>query len=429
MNNKLRFMNSELALLAKDNYEHSDIEKISSFFERHETLKIPIKSNGLYSATSEEGQSVSGYSYTWLRDTVMITNYQVEMSRYDLAKMTMRTIRDYFGRHEHKFINIIEGSFDGSNPMDRPHVRFDGDTLKEIDQQWAHAQNDALGYALWMTFRLCNLNEYQITTLDRRIWALFPYYFKAIEYWRDRDSGHWEETRKIASSSIGVVVAALEEMKKFMLASPSERFAFADKEVSPVMLETLIIKGRFFLDSTLPNESPPDRLADGALLFLIYPLNTVSSCQAQAICESVLNSLKGNYGIKRYLGDSYWCAEYKKLLADGERTVDFSNNIEPRDSMLKPGQEAQWCIFDSIVSVIYGIRYSIGKNIIDLKQQILYFNRCLSLITSNGKCPELYYIEDSNIDQYVANDHVPLAWAQANTGVALKYMLNSINTA
>ena len=95
--------------------------------------------------------------------------------------------------------------------------------------------------------------------------------------------------------------------------------------------------------------------------------------------------------------------------------------------MLKPGQEAQWCIFDSIVSAIYGARYVLGKNTDDLKLQILYFNRCLGQITSDGKCPELYYIEDSQTGIYVANDHVPLAWAQANVGIALEYMRKSIS--
>lgn len=426
MNNILRFMNSELALLTKEDYELDDLEKIGSFLELYGTLDIPVKSNGLYSATSEEGQSVSGYTYTWLRDTVMITNYQVEMRRFDLAVKTMQTVRDYFGRHEHRFINIIEGSADSNDPMQRPHIRFNGNTLEEIDQTWAHAQNDALGYVLWMTFRLCNLNEYQITPSDRRVWALFPHYFNAIEYWHDRDSGHWEETRKVESTSIGVVVAALEEMKKFMGANPSDVFAYDDIGVSLVMLDKLIEKGRKVLNSNLPYESPPDRLADGALLFLVYPLNIVFEKQAQAIVESVLNSLKGDYGIKRYLGDSYWCAEYKKLLADNERTVDFSNNIGPRDSMLKPGQEAQWCIFDSIVSVIYGARYLLSNNADDLKLQILHFNRCLGQITSDGKCPELYYIEDSQTGKYVANDHVPLAWAQANVGIALEYMRKSL---
>ena len=37
----------------------------------------------------------------------------------------------------------------------RPHVRFDGRTLSEIgDQRWADAQNDALGYFLWLSSTL-----------------------------------------------------------------------------------------------------------------------------------------------------------------------------------------------------------------------------------------------------------------------------------
>lgn len=434
MNAKIVSRNKTIDLLIKDRYSLRDLKEIEHFFKVNETLKFIAKKNGLYAAlTSDYTESKSGYTYTWIRDTIMVTNYQREVKHYQNASNTMLALRDYFFKYSFRFKNIIEGKADMNNPMQRPHVRFNGDTLEEISQQWAHAQNDALGYALWMTFKLCNMNEYSLTPTDCQVWSLFPFYFEAIEFWQDSDSGHWEETRKVASSSIGVVTAALQEMRQYMMGNPGMCFTCDGMSVSTQQLDDLISKGKAQLDMLLPYESPPYRKADGALLFLIYPLNIANSRQSQEILDIVLHDLKGRYGIKRYIGDSYWCAEYKKMLKEDERTVDFSTNIGPRDGMLKPGEEAQWCIFDPIVSVIYGQKYLIDRNPKHLDLQIEYFNRSLSQITAEefhlggGKCPEAYYIEDSGKGKYVPNDHVPLAWTQANLGTALEYMRRSLN--
>lgn len=216
----------------------------------------------------------------------------------------MTALRHYFFKHRARFSSIIEGKADKNDPMQRPHVRFNGETLDEIDQKWPHAQNDALGYALWMVFRLANENRYTLSPLDYKLYSLFPPYFEAIEYWHDQDSGHWEEARKVESSSIGVVVAALSEMKQFMKKNQSARFVYAHKEISIEKLQHLIKKGRKQLRRFLPYESSPQRKADAALLFLVYPLEIVGEKQGIEILDAVSTQLEGEYGIKRYKGDS-----------------------------------------------------------------------------------------------------------------------------
>ncbi|NBD31624.1 MAG: phosphorylase kinase, partial [Cyanobacteria bacterium] len=102
---------------------------------------------------------------------------------------------------------------------------------------------------------------------------------------------------------------------------------------------------------------------------------------------------------------------------------------EKRDAFLKPGEEAQWCIFDPIVSVIFGKQYQNTHHASDLQQQIHYFNRSLGQITGNNsqfrayQCPELYYREQG---EYVPSDATPLLWTQANLILALKEMENSL---
>ena len=426
--------NISIRNLMKSFYTLDDLDQLKEFFQAHDTLKLVSRDNGLYPAiATEETKSISGYTNTWVRDTIMITNYQVEMENFDLAVKTITALRDYFYKYQFRFKNIIEGKVDKEDPMQRPHIRFNGYSLEEISQKWAHAQNDALGYFLWISFKLANNNKYIFTHKDYVVYSLFPLYFEAIEYWKDMDSGHWEETRKIESSSIGVVIAALVEMKKFLKGHSSKLFMALDRDITIDYLDDLINRGKEQLRLLLPYESPPQRKADGALIFLIYPLEVVTDLQANEILNLVLHDLKGDYGIKRYIGDSYWCADYKKFLNEEERTVDFSDTMEQRDKMLQPGKEAQWCIFDPIVSTIYGKKYLKSSKSEDFIQQTYFFNRSLGQITSNdfylggGKCPEAYYIEDSKKNIYIPNDHVPLAWTQANFGIAYNYMKRSLN--
>ncbi len=423
MNNKV------VKSLLRSAYSLKELELIRKFFEQYETLKLYRMENGLYAAlSSQEKKSVSGYTYSWVRDTVMITNYQRETGNYQIAAKTVSTLSEYFHRHRNRFLDIIEGRADKNNPLARPHIRFMGETLEEIDQKWAHAQNDALGYFLWMMFKLANDHHYSLTVRDQDVCALFPPYFDAIEYWHDEDSGHWEEARKVESSSIGVVVAALEEMKNYIIKERSVGFSCGHREISINYLQKLIDLGRAKLENFLPYESPPRRKADAALLFLLYPLEAVTHEHGMEILHEVLLALKGDYGIKRYEGDSYWCASYKKLIREEERTVDFSDDMQRRNMLLIPGTEAQWCIFDPVVSVIYAKKYIETREKEYLKLQTHYFNRALAQLTPEDfplggcKCAEAYYIEDSDKGIYVPNDHVPLAWTQANLGIAFEYM-------
>ncbi|MEM9907240.1 MAG: phosphorylase kinase, partial [Cyanobacteria bacterium P01_D01_bin.44] len=145
--------------------------------------------------------------------------------------------------------------------------------------------------------------------------------------------------------------------------------------------------------------------------------------------ENVITHLQGDYGIKRYLGDSFWAADYKTKLSPETRTIDFSDDMSARDALLTEGEEAQWCIFDPIVSVIFGLKYQTTGDPTYLDQQVLYFNRALGQLTAEDstfggfKCPELYYLENG---QYVPNDVTPLLWTQANLLLAFQHLDNSL---
>ncbi|MBE0558235.1 MAG: hypothetical protein IH628_13470, partial [Proteobacteria bacterium] len=108
------------------------------------------------------------------------------------------------------------------------------------------------------------------------------------------------------------------------------------------------------------------------------------------------------------------------------------DGLQARDALLRPGEEAQWCLFDPVISVIYGERFLALTELNDqeradgaLSLQTHYFNRTLSRLTAKGNrlpefaLPEAYYLKKG---RYVPNDNTPLQWAQANLRLALRQM-------
>jgi hypothetical protein len=83
------------------------------------------------------------------------------------------------------------------------------------------------------------------------------------------------------------------------------------------------------------------------------------------------------------------------------------------------GDEAQWCVFDPILSACYGQRFLKSQAPSDREAQAHYFNRALAHISREWKCPELYYRRQG---RWVANPHTPLQWTQANLTLALNAM-------
>ena len=256
-----------------------------------------------------------------------------------------------------------------------------------------------------------------------------PEYFDAIRYWEDEDSGHWEETRKITASSIGTVVAGLQALLVLSERRPSDlRLGRFDPRALD-LAKTLITHGRAALAEILPSEcvqpSPQQRRCyDAALLFLVYPLEVVSDSDAGSILFDITRYLVGDVGVRRHLGDSYWAPDYDEHLRVAEQTRDFSEDVSTRDRLLdQVGHEAQWCVFDPILSAAYGRRYQRSGSESDLRSQVLYFHRSLAQVTRQWQCPELYYTRRR---VYTPNPHTPLLWSQANLIVALAELRASL---
>ncbi|MCA9067071.1 MAG: phosphorylase kinase, partial [Planctomycetaceae bacterium] len=199
----------------------------------------------------------------------------------------------FYHRHLHKFTDIIEGRVSAADPMDRPHVRFDGDQLSELPEKWSHAQNDALGYLLWLVCELVAADQFALTAETADVVTALVHYWQAIRFWEDEDSGHWEEARKIEASSVGTAVAGLRGLRNLLDRAEVQAACAATRHpVSAAIVDELNRAGTDALNSILPAECvQPDpkknRQHDAALLFLIWPLNVVDRRMAETIVQQV----------------------------------------------------------------------------------------------------------------------------------------------
>ena len=414
----------------KSGYTVKDVLNLLALLEAHGTLRFDPLPTGLYAAAAIDpvAGAQSGYGNSWVRDNIYVALAHEVAGHSDVACTVLEALAAFYRKYRNRFEAILEGRADPKLPENRPQVRFNGVNLLEISTRWPHAQNDALGYFLWF---YCYFARTGRLVPDRDLLALFALYFEAIRYWEDEDSGHWEERPKIEASSIGAVVAGLRSLRELLKENKAPVGQRCTLNFD--LINALIAEGEKALAFILPREciqSDPLRYRryDSALLFLVYPLDVVDYVMGKEIVDEVVENLQGEYGIRRYLGDSYWTANYKDKVPATELTADVSRHQEERDALATLGQEAQWCIFDPIVSVIAGRRYLYTHDPRDLMQQVQHLNRSLGQLTGPDcpkgrlRCPEAYYLDHG---RYIPNDHVPLLWTQANLWMALLAMKES----
>ncbi len=433
-------MNHPLDGMIRNHYRAAEVQAITQHLIEQGTFQFPTLKSGLFSAALAHSEELgyTGYQNVWVRDNIHIAHHFHVLGEHDHAVRAVASITQFLHTQRNKLRDIIVGKADPQNVMLRPHIRFDGDHLAEVSEQWAHAQNDAIGCWLWLASKLALAGHWQPTGEDIKLLSNFVQYLEAIRFWEDEDSGHWEEARKVEASSIGAATAGLIALREYFLTMASAQLqqgatkSFIDQTCRRA--ETLIERGQTALKAILPSECIQDNPAkqrryDSALLFLIYPLQVVDSDMAETIVSDVVANLLGPFGVRRYLGDSYWCADYKKLLDPANRTVDVSEDMSARDSLLQPGGEAQWCLFDPILSVIHGLRYQQTQDAGQLDLQTQHLNRSLRQLTGDGgsfpplRCPESYYRENG---AWGPNDITPLLWTQANLRLALHFMEQSL---
>lgn len=398
----------------------TELPALQEKFACTKVLEVEPNAHGIYAASpSQSADSKTGYQNAWLRDNAMVAFSKWVRGDAESALQTAQGLGKFLLTQIARMEAIVRRPSRKEDVQARPHVRFHAETLRELEQHWSHAQNDALGYTVWLRFRLANEERCNLSREESELYGAMTRYFHAIQYWRDLDSGAWEEERKLNSSSVGAVMAGLREVRKYLEAKNKL------PGCSRKLVEELLKHGQKTLNAQLPFEAPPHRRSDAALLFLIYPLGIVTSESATHVILSLMRArLMGRLGVRRYIGDSYFCQDYDEWFTAETRSADFSLRLAFRDEYLQPGCEAQWCLFDPLLSVIYGRRYQADHGRAGfLKFQVEHFNRAIAQITPETQCPELYYLKRG---EFVPNEHTPLAWTQANLGIAFEYLQKSL---
>jgi len=333
-------------------------------------LKSLKYKSGLFAASKKD--VATGYDKSWLRDNFYETIAFEIIGDWKTVETTYRAILNVFLKYEEKLDWAIKEK--PKESFQYIHARFNPETFEEFWEEWGNKQNDAVGCILYRIGELeINRQRSIVKTQDHvRIINKLVKYLAAIEYWRDLDSGMWEENEELHASSVGACVAGLKSISKV-----------PHIEV-PI---SLIKKGENSLDELLPRESER-KFVDLALLSLIWPYEVVSDVQQKQILENVEYHLLRERGVVRYKGDRY-----------------YNKNED------KVSEEAEWTFGLSWLAIIYEKLDAHDKAHALIKDLI-------AEDTPDG-LPELYF---SNSSEY--NENTPLGWSESLFIVAL-YEMNT----
>jgi GH15 family glucan-1,4-alpha-glucosidase len=321
--------------------------------------------SGLFAASSKG--VATGYDKSWLRDNFYETIAFEMLGDWDTVEKTYQAILQVLLKHEQKIDWAIENK--PAHTYQYIHARFHPETFEEFWEEWGNKQNDAVGCIL---FRIGELEHHQKRTIlksddEIRIVNKLVKYLEKIEYWKDPDSGMWEEWEELHASSVGACVAGLKSINRL------------DKVEVP---DWLIEQGQLALDSILPRESEA-KFVDLALLSLIWPYNVVSDSQREMILENLEYHLLKNRGVIRYKEDKYY-------------------NKNPDGY----SEEAEWTFGFAWLAIIY-------ENMGNFKKAEELIKDLIAVDTPDG-LPELYF---SNSPTY--NENTPLGWSESLFIVAL----------
>ena len=424
-----------LASRIRDRYSEADVAELEEFLSGAGALDVPTLRSGLFSASVVgEASRYTGYQAVWVRDNVHIAHALWRCGRRHEAARAVSALCRWFHHERPRLDAAIARGAAPDDPMERPHVRFDGEAFREIAEPWNHAQNDALGYFLWIASLLAEAGDLALDREDAALLGRLALYLDAIRYWQDEDSGHWEERPKLEASSVGTVAAGLRGLRRLLggAGALDVPLGQGSRRLGPEDLDRSIERGRRALEAILPAECvQPDpekhRRYDAALLFLVHPLQEVSGETAARIAADVAENLLGAHGIRRYSGDTFWGPDYKTTVPEEDRTaLEEKREAVFRaqgEAPIRSGEEAQWCLFDSTLSSIHAARFLATGDASALLAQTRHLNRALRQLVPVAaprpglRCPELYYLQGG---RWVPNDVVPLLWAQANLSLALK---------
>lgn len=472
MANRERYTGSgDITTLSTDMYLECPYE-LREKLEAHDALRFVAYPSGLYPASELPTMlgAQTGMDMAWLRDNAHVAMALHEQGCQTEASRAGRAMLTVLHNNRNVLDTVVNDTSRSISQLPRLPVRVHGATLENDREQ--RIQNDSVGYALWFVSRLMHSGTIKPHADDLDVLAQTVRYLDRVQYWKDADQGHWEEDSRIHTSSIGTVLAGLRDTQKMFdhygymheinipqlmdkgVNSFYTILSHGLTDISGPALASIATRGQYTWSEHLdPNNQEvthaPEfdihrRQYDAALLFLVEPLNIMQGGWAEKIVHDVEQNLLREKGIARYVGDTYWCPGFKELLTIEERTTSADGRLDLRNAsaakVAATKTEAQWTLFDPILSSYWGKRYQQEGNPEQLEKQLKHLDRSLSQLTvqpdGSMKLPELYYHEQDGIldDSFAeshqfrleAGDHTPLLWSQANLLNALSLFEENI---
>lgn len=401
----------------------SNREKLDAIFDQVETVVMsrqhPV--TGLMPASTAV-TTHGDYTDAWVRDNVysimciwalgLAYRRQHESERADqLEQTTIKLMRGLLlsmmrqADKVEKFKNTL-------HPLDALHAKYDTATGLPVvaDDAWGHLQIDATSIFLLMMAQMTASGLRIIRTFGEVDFIQNLVYYISSAY-RIPDFGIWERGNKINNgkpeinaSSVGMAKAALQALDGFNLFGKN-----ASKRAVIHTIADAVSLARNTLASLLPRESLSKEV-DSALLSIIgFPAFAVGNKgQIEKTRNEILSKLAGEYGCKRFLWDGHQTAveEISRIYYEHSELANFEHI------------ESEWPLF-------YTYLY-IQAQFEDDKTQAAAYRRKLESLMVNvdgfGLLPELYFVAKENVDaerqapksqKRVANENVPLVWAQS----------------
>ena len=424
---QLPFQNALVRQLARDSYNHTDLEALRRLLRDRGTLRLMRYSSGGCSAVTPLDAAcleaaISGeLIFMWDRDSIMQAiaellvacdpslgeGLQIEPAAF---KKGLLASLSFHYNSQNRFMDFIQNRRSGMNDKgNRPNVRYNPVGLTEVSETWGEAQNDALGAINWFLFYTLNRGMFSwddpaLKPIAEAVLTLIHAFFWKIEVWHDWDFAAWEDDTAEHASSIGIVLAGLREQLKFMQAS-GLNFSYTTEGVRLYCdsrgVAQLIANCEEKLSELLPREfirgSKGVRDVDVALVDALFlsalsgrPL--VDDAMTVTIINNIEKELIGHIGISRYPGDVW----------DGRQN--------------RAGvPSAQWSHVSPMISYVVGEMYQRLNRQEYLEWQLFHFNRGLACVNERFHVPEAYiaYPDGKGGWLWVSDANESLAWAQA----------------
>ncbi|UZJ45420.1 glycoside hydrolase family 15 protein [Marinimicrobium sp. C6131] len=362
------------------------------------------------------------YTDAWVRDNVysiicvwalgMALRHAGDRDRSDqLEQATIKLMRGLLQsmmRQSDK-VETFKSSLD---PMDALHAKYDTATGLTVvaDDAWGHLQIDATSLYLLMLAQMTASGLRIVTTFSEVDFVQNLVYYISSAY-RTPDYGIWERGNKINNgkteinaSSVGMAKAALQALDGFNLFGPN-----GPKRATIHVVADAISLARTTLASLLPRESVSKEV-DSALLSIIgFPAFAVSREKlVTRTRDEILGKLGGHYGCKRFIWDGHQTVleETSRLYYEHSELANFEH------------VESEWPLFFTYlyIQALFDGNESTARHYRDRLESLMVE------VDGIGLLPELYYLPDDRVaaekkqpgsQARVANDNVPLVWAQS----------------